>query len=121
MKQHAGQAGNERKRPAGGWGSVKSLGGILAREGIPVSGGLVLTMQNKTDGFACVSCAWGKPAQAACVRVLRKWRQGHGLGNHHSPSHPDFFAAPTVTDLLAWQDHDLEQQGRLTHPMRWNR
>ena len=28
--------------PAGGWGSVKSLGGILASEGVPVSGPLVL-------------------------------------------------------------------------------
>ncbi len=41
--------------PAGGWGSVRSLGNILAREGIPVSGALVLKEQNKPRGFQCVS------------------------------------------------------------------
>ena len=34
---------------------------------------------------------------------------------------PDFFAKHTVTELEAWPDHDLEQAGRLTHPMRYDR
>jgi hypothetical protein len=49
--------------PAGGWGSVKSLGSILRREHVVVEGAGVLIHQNKPDGFACVSCAWGKPAE----------------------------------------------------------
>jgi molybdopterin-dependent oxidoreductase alpha subunit len=31
-----------------------------------------------------------------------------------------FFAQHTLGDLEGWRDHDLEEQGRLTHPMRWN-
>ena len=31
-----------------------------------------------------------------------------------------FFAAHTLHELEEWSDHDLEEQGRLTHPMRWN-
>src|SRR5712671_6006766 len=34
---------------------------------------------------------------------------------------PDFFAHHTVNALLAWSDHRLEAQGRLTHPLRWDR
>ncbi|MGI4745724.1 MAG: hypothetical protein ACRYFY_06725, partial [Janthinobacterium lividum] len=49
--------------PAGGWGSAKSLGNILKREGVLASGALVLARQNKVDGFQCVSCAWVKPAK----------------------------------------------------------
>ena len=33
---------------------------------------------------------------------------------------PDFFAAHTVTELLGWSDYELENQGRLTHPMRYD-
>ena len=48
--------------PAGGWGSAKSLGQILSREGVLASGALTLSRQNKPDGFQCVSCAWPTPA-----------------------------------------------------------
>ncbi len=50
-------------QPAGGWGSVQSLGRSLMREHIPLSGARILAHQNKPDGFACVSCAWAKPAK----------------------------------------------------------
>ena len=49
--------------PAGGWGSARSVAGVLLREGVPVEGALILRHQNKPDGYACVSCAWAKPAE----------------------------------------------------------
>jgi molybdopterin-dependent oxidoreductase alpha subunit len=33
---------------------------------------------------------------------------------------PEFFAAHTVTELLDWSDLALEDQGRLTDPLRWD-
>ncbi len=33
---------------------------------------------------------------------------------------PEFFAEHTVTELESWSDHALEEQGRLTEPLRWN-
>ncbi|MDB5519509.1 MAG: Oxidoreductase alpha (molybdopterin) subunit, partial [Tardiphaga sp.] len=33
---------------------------------------------------------------------------------------PEFFDRHTVTELEAWDDHNLENAGRLTHPMRWD-
>ena len=43
------------KGPAGGWGSARSLGNILLREGVPEAGATTLMRQNKKDGFACVN------------------------------------------------------------------
>ncbi len=34
---------------------------------------------------------------------------------------PEFFAAHTVSELWDWHDHDLENEGRLTHPMAYDR
>ena len=31
-----------------------------------------------------------------------------------------FVARHTLSELEGWRDHDLEEQGRLTHPMRWD-
>ncbi len=47
---------------AGGWGSMKSIVEISAREKIGPEELREITRQNKPEGFACVSCAWGKPA-----------------------------------------------------------
>jgi hypothetical protein len=47
---------------AGGWGSLKAVTTILAREKVPLKGSAVLLRQNKSDGFMCVSCSWAKPA-----------------------------------------------------------
>ena len=33
---------------------------------------------------------------------------------------PEFFAAHTVTSLLEWSDYDLENEGRLTHPVAYD-
>jgi anaerobic selenocysteine-containing dehydrogenase len=32
-----------------------------------------------------------------------------------------FFAARTVMELEGWSDYALEEHGRLTHPMRWDK
>ncbi len=42
---------------------MRSVEEILWREGRLASGTLFLLKQNKPDGFACVSCAWAKPAE----------------------------------------------------------
>jgi molybdopterin-dependent oxidoreductase alpha subunit len=104
--------------PAGGWGSVRSLGTILARQGVLGSAPLVLARQNKVDGFQCVSCAWSKPA---APRPFEYCENGAKATAWEITAHrctPDFFARHTVTELLGWPDYDLEQAGRLTHPLR---
>ena len=76
---------------AGGWGSVKSLVKSLGRDHVPFSGSRVLLKQNKTDGFMCVSCAWAKPADPPCFRVLRERRQGNDMGDNEQAGDPGIF------------------------------
>src|SRR5665647_2120339 len=48
--------------PAGGWGSLKGIASIFGKEWDKPSVIATLMRQNKPDGFACISCAWPKPA-----------------------------------------------------------
>ncbi len=105
--------------PAGGWGSAKAVASALTRERVPVSGARILLHQNKSTGFACVSCAWAKPKS----RPLEFCENGAKATAWEIDAHratPDFFAHHTVGELLTWSDHQLERQGRLTHPLRWD-
>ena len=36
-------------------------------------------------------------------------------------SSPDFFAAHSLSELRGWTDYQLEQHGRLTHPLRYDK
>ena len=106
--------------PAGGWGSLKSVESILLREGILVSGNAVLLKQNKTEGFACVSCAWAKPAKPLAFEYCENGAKATAWELTAKRADAAFFRARTLTELRTWPDHDLEQVGRLTHPMRWD-
>jgi molybdopterin-dependent oxidoreductase alpha subunit len=106
--------------PAGGWGSVKSLGNILRREHIPIEGSLALLHQNKPDGYACVSCAWAKPAKPHPFEFCENGAKATAWELTAKRVTPEFFQQHTLTELESWADHDLEEEGRLTAPMRWD-
>ena len=107
--------------PAGGWGSVKSVESILAREGRLISGNALLLKQNKPDGFACVSCAWAKPAKPHPFEFCENGAKATAWELTTKRVTPEFFAEHTLSELRTWPDHDLEEAGRLTHPMRYDR
>ena len=106
--------------PAGGWGSVQSLAKSLVREHIPISGSRVLMHQNKTEGFACVSCAWAKPAHPHVFEFCENGAKATTWELTSKRVTPEFFAKHTVAELENWSDHELEAAGRLTHPLRWD-
>jgi molybdopterin-dependent oxidoreductase alpha subunit len=106
--------------PSGGWGSARSLANILSREGVPISGALALSRQNKVDGFQCVSCAWPKPANPLPFEFCENGAKATAWEITTHRCTPEFFAAHTVTELLDWDDYHLEQAGRLTQPMRYD-
>jgi molybdopterin-dependent oxidoreductase alpha subunit len=105
----------------GGWGSVRGIAETALRER-PTPGALnTLRRQNKVKGFMCVSCAWTKPAEPHAFEFCENGAKATLWELTTRRCTPDFFAAHTVTELKGWKDHDLEQQGRLTHPMRYDR
>lgn len=106
--------------PAGGWGSVRSLADILSREKIGPEGLRELTRQNKPDGFACVSCAWPKPADHHPVEFCEEGAKATAWELTAHRTTPEFFANHTLTELRGWTDYRLEEHGRLTRPMRYD-
>jgi molybdopterin-dependent oxidoreductase alpha subunit len=107
--------------PSGGWGSAHSVGNILIREHAPLVGSVALLKQNRPiDGFACVSCAWAKPHPSRPLAFCENGAKATAWETTGRRCTPAFFAAHTVTELLNWSDFDLEQQGRLTEPMRFD-
>lgn len=108
------------KGPSGGWGSVRSLAEILPREHLPVEGLRELARQNKPDGFACVSCAWPKPANHHPAEFCEEGAKATAWELTSLRTTPEFFQTHSLTALRQWKDYDLEQHGRLTHPLRYN-
>jgi molybdopterin-dependent oxidoreductase alpha subunit len=106
--------------PVGGYGSVKSVTDILVREGIPIEGAEVIVHQNKADGYMCVSCAWGKPAAPHPLEVCENGVKATAWEITRHRAGRGFFEKHTLTELAGWSDHELEEAGRLTEPMRWD-
>jgi molybdopterin-dependent oxidoreductase alpha subunit len=105
----------------GGWGSLRGIAETALRER-PTPGALdTLRRQNKVKGFMCVSCAWTKPAEPHAFEFCENGAKATLWELTTRRCTPEFFAQHTVTELQGWKDHDLEQQGRLTHPMRYDR
>jgi len=111
---------NEPTIPAGGWGSVKEVTTILLKERVPVEGSAILLKQNKPDGFMCVSCAWAKPAHPHPAEFCESGAKATAWEITSKTIGADFFARHTVRELESWHDHELEEAGRLTVPMRYD-
>ncbi len=79
-----------------------------------------LLHQNKPHGFMCVSCSWAKPADPHLFEFRENGAKATLWEATSLRCTPEFFARHTVTELREWKDFDLEQQGRLTHPLRYD-
>ncbi|TNC12692.1 FdhF/YdeP family oxidoreductase [Methylobacterium terricola] len=107
--------------PSGGWGSVRGISRIFGKEWATPLATETLFRQNKPKGFMCVSCSWAKPANYHPFEFCENGAKATLWELTTRRCTPDFFAKHTVTELRDWTDYDLEQQGRLTHPMRYDR
>ncbi|CCD98334.1 FdhF/YdeP family oxidoreductase [Bradyrhizobium sp. STM 3809] len=106
--------------PSGGWGSLEGIARIFGKEW--TSPGVLNTLrrQNKPRGFMCVSCSWAKPADYHAFEFCENGAKATLWELTSRRCTPEFFAKHTLTELLDWSDYDLEQQGRLTHPLRYD-
>ena len=109
------------KGPAGGQGSLKSVAEILVRENTLVESGALMLKQNKTHGFMCVSCAWAKPAKPHTFEYCENGAKATAWELTSHTIDDAFFANHTVSELRTWSDYRLEEAGRLTKPMRYDR
>ncbi|WP_250535740.1 FdhF/YdeP family oxidoreductase [Caballeronia sp. AZ10_KS36] len=105
---------------SGGWGSLKAVATIVTQEKVPLKDSAILLKQNKPDGFMCVSCSWAKPADPHVFEFCESGAKATAWDTTAKRMTPAFFELHTVKSLLNWHDHDLEEAGRLTAPMRYD-
>lgn len=109
------------KGPVGGWGSARSVTEILWREGtLPLEGPETLWQQNKPAGFSCVSCSYAKLTNPKALEFCENGAKATAWEITDRRCDLSFFAEHTLAELEGWSDYALEEQGRLTHPMRWD-
>jgi molybdopterin-dependent oxidoreductase alpha subunit len=104
----------------GGWGSMRGIVETFAREKSSPAALDTLRRQNKVGGFMCVSCAFTKPAHPHAFEFCENGAKATLWELTTKRCTPDFFAKHTVSELKGWSDFELEQTGRLTHPMRYD-
>ncbi|WP_206062579.1 molybdopterin-dependent oxidoreductase [Kushneria phosphatilytica] len=111
----------EHDAPGGGWQSVAATEKHFLRERVPWHGNRLMLKINQPDGgFECPSCAWPNPKDPGPAEFCENGAKAVAWEATAARTTPEFFSKHTVTELREWSDHDLEKQGRLTHPMRYN-
>ena len=80
----------------------------------------LLLRTNKPDGFDCPGCAWPDKAHTSTFQFCENGAKAVTWEATRKRLTPEFFAAHPVAELLTWSDHDLENAGRLTHPLAYD-
>jgi len=111
----------KKSSAAGGWGALKSCGKRLLESGAPISSARVMLKANQPDGFDCPGCAWGDPEHGSSFEFCENGVKAVAWEATEKRATPEFFAAHTVSELRQSTDYELELNGRLTHPMRYDR
>ena len=106
--------------PAGGWGALRATAKAVQEQMNAPDATMTLLRTNQPEGFDCPGCAWPDKEHRSTFRFCENGAKAVTWEATNKRVPPTFFAAHTVTSLLAWSDYQLEDQGRLTHPMAYN-
>jgi molybdopterin-dependent oxidoreductase alpha subunit len=106
--------------PAGGWGALHATAKALREESATLKGGRSLLSMNQPDGFDCPGCAWPDPKHTSSFEFCENGAKAVAWETTKKRVTRDFFATWTVSELERQSDHWLEDQGRLTEPMRYD-
>lgn len=107
--------------PAGGWGALKATAkAVRDQMDVTEAPGLLLRT-NKPAGFDCPGCAWPDKEHTSTFQFCENGAKAVTWEATNKRVTPDFFAEHTVSELLTWSDHELENAGRLTHPLVYDR
>jgi len=103
--------------PAAGWGALKAVAVNLIKEKVAGGNYRTLLRQNQPDGFDCPGCAWPDKQHASTFEFCENGVKAVAAEATAKRVTPAFFANHTVAELMAQNDYQLEQHGRLTDPM----
>lgn len=109
------------KAPAGGWGALKATANAIRTQMENVQAVTTLLNTNQPDGFDCPGCAWPDKKHRSTFEFCENGAKAVTWEATSKRVTPEFFAVNTVTALLNRSDHELENNGRLTNPMVYDR
>ena len=107
-------------QPAGGWGAAKATAKALLEQSVIGKGSRALLSMNKPGGFKCPSCAFPDPDREKTLEFCENGAKALAVEATKKRVTRAFFEQHTVTELMAQSDYWLEEQGRLTEPMRYD-
>ena len=109
------------KAPAGGWGALESTTRHLLGSKNAVKNIKSLLNTNQSDGFDCPGCAWGEEKTPNKIKFCENGAKAVNWEATSKQVGADFFNQYTLSWLKEQSNYYLEYQGRLTHPMRYNK
>ncbi|MFM8898812.1 MAG: FdhF/YdeP family oxidoreductase [Burkholderiales bacterium] len=105
---------------AGGWGALKSVAKQLIRQRIAAKGARTLLSANQPDGFDCPGCAWPDRDHSSTFEFCENGVKAVASEATAKRATPEVIGLRTVTEWADASDFELEEQGRLTHPLVYN-
>ena len=110
------------KHAAAGWGATMSVGKVIWKQKEMVRGTkAMMTMNHPCAGFDCPGCAWPNDPKGIMLDICENGIKHATAEMTKKRTNPSFFAEHTVTELANWTDFDLEDHGRLTDPMVYDK
>jgi molybdopterin-dependent oxidoreductase alpha subunit len=107
--------------PAGGWGALRAVA-VAVRDQMGASANTrALFSMNQPTGFDCPGCAWPDPRKTSSFEFCENGAKAVTWEATAKRVDPDFFARHSANELWGWSDYALEDAGRLTHPLRYDR
>lgn len=106
--------------PAGGWGALGAVARAIREQMKTSTHTRALLEMNQPDGFDCPGCAWPDPKHTSSFEFCENGAKAVTWEATVKRVDPDFFARHTVSELWTWSDHQLEDAGRLTHPLHYD-
>ncbi|MET0210161.1 MAG: FdhF/YdeP family oxidoreductase [Burkholderiaceae bacterium] len=108
------------EHPAGGWDALGAVAKAIHGQMTAISGTKIMLRNNQPDGFDCPGCAWPDPKHTSAFEYCENGAKAVTWEATRKRATPEIFQRHTVTELLGWNDHDIEDLGRLTHPMTYD-
>ena len=120
MKRKIDDKYNDYEGPAGGWGALKSVAKNWVASKKILQNARAMLKTNQPAGFDCPGCAWGDAPEKGAFKFCENGAKAVNWESTANLAKPAFFAQHTVTELLQQNDHELEKNGRITHPMLYD-
>jgi molybdopterin-dependent oxidoreductase alpha subunit len=109
------------KGPAAGWEALLVVARAVREQmGLSTQTRALLQM-NQPEGFDCPGCAWPDPRHTSSFEFCENGAKAVTWEATAARVGPEFFARHCVSELWEWSDHALENAGRLTTPLRYDR